>query len=90
MKIYALEKQNKKLNLYIEVYKKIKNRLTDIVKRIEIEEAKQYLDQYLIIPKSWYQKQEKDCEYYLQRLESKISTITTKIYYYGFDEEIED
>lgn len=64
MDIKKLKVQNKRLEAYLNIISRSKSNLHDVVRKIEIEDSKDYLNQYLLTPRSWYE----DRETYLSNL----------------------
>jgi len=74
MNLENIEKTNVKLSLYLRKYRLTKIELSDILRSIEIQENKDFLESYLITPKWWYEKREQYLKNLLIWIEKRIQT----------------
>lgn len=74
-----LELDNQRLKRYLTAHKRTKANLSDIVKRIEIEEAKDYLRRYEAASKQWCEDREDCLEKLLLWIEKRIKVVTRNI-----------
>ena len=74
MNLENIEKTNVKLSLYLRKHRTTKIELSDTLKCIEIQEAKDYIESFLLTPKWWYEDREQYLKNLLIWIEKRIQT----------------
>lgn len=83
METKKLRKEVIRLGLYLEKHEATKRELMSVVKKIEIEDAKDYIEQYLLTPRVWYSDREAYLSNLLMWIEKRIEAVTCNIERYG-------